>query len=87
MPCVRALSFCASLWRWLPVATPSSAPCPTATIPSRRSPSPGGRPSSQFLAQVHDAACRGFGTVLGPGYNAAHADHFDLQMGGFGICR
>lgn len=40
-----------------------------------------------FLAQVHDAACRRFGTVLGPDYNAAHADHFHLQMGGFGICR
>ncbi|HEY9549063.1 MAG TPA: extensin family protein [Kiloniellaceae bacterium] len=40
-----------------------------------------------FLAQVHDAACRRFGTVLGPDYNAVHADHFHLQMGGFGICR
>lgn len=40
-----------------------------------------------FLRQVHEAACGRFATVLGPDYNAAHADHFHVDMGGFGLCR
>ncbi|MEC8937804.1 MAG: extensin family protein, partial [Pseudomonadota bacterium] len=28
-----------------------------------------------------------FGNVLGPEYNAAHADHFHLGMRGFRLCR
>lgn len=40
-----------------------------------------------FLRDLHDGACRFFRTVLGPDYNAAHADHLHLDMGGFNICR
>lgn len=44
-----------------------------------------------FLHAAHDAACDAFGTVLGPDYNAAHADHIHLDQGGgrigWGVCR
>lgn len=33
----------------------------------------------QFLRTVLRSACRRFGTVLGPDYNAAHHDHFHLE--------
>jgi hypothetical protein len=36
--------------------------------------------TSAFLHQVHDDACGIFGTVLGPDANAAHRDHFHLDM-------
>ena len=45
---------------------------------------------ARFLRQVRDGACRAFGTVLSPDYNAAHRDHFhfDQQSRGFGgVCR
>jgi hypothetical protein len=35
---------------------------------------------SVFLHRVHDDACDIFGTVLGPDANAAHHDHFHLDM-------
>ncbi len=42
----------------------------------------------RFLRVIHDAACRRFATVLGPGYNALHANHFHLDMGRRpGLCR
>lgn len=41
----------------------------------------------QFLREIHRGACRSFATVLGPEYNAAHANHFHLAMGGFSLCR
>lgn len=40
-----------------------------------------------FLREARDGACDIFGNVLGPDYNAAHADHFHLGMRGFGVCR
>jgi len=43
-----------------------------------------------FLHRARDEACRVFGTVLSPDYNAAHADHFhfDQAARGFGgVCR
>ncbi len=42
-----------------------------------------------FLRRVRDGACNSFSTVLSPDYNAAHADHFHLDMrGGWGgACR
>ncbi|MCR0982142.1 extensin-like domain-containing protein [Roseomonas populi] len=49
-----------------------------------------GAPSSgsgDFLRAVRDSACRVFGAVLGPDYNAAHRDHFHLDRGGWGTCR
>ncbi|RZL91663.1 MAG: extensin family protein [Variovorax sp.] len=40
-----------------------------------------------FLRDAHAGACRFFDGVLGPGYNAVHADHFHLEVGGFHGCR
>jgi hypothetical protein len=34
-----------------------------------------------FLKRLHASACKRFGTVLGPNYNAAHANHFHFDMG------
>lgn len=41
----------------------------------------------RFLRLIHASACRRFGTVLGPDYNAAHANHFHFDMSGQGYCR
>lgn len=40
-----------------------------------------------FFAEIRDEACRWFETVLGPDYNALHANHFHLQSRGWGTCR
>lgn len=43
-----------------------------------------------FLHRARDEACRVFGTVLSPDYNAAHADHLHLDQaarGLGGVCR
>lgn len=42
---------------------------------------------SRFLREVRDGACRTFRGVLSPDYNAAHHDHFHLDMGPFNMCR
>lgn len=44
-------------------------------------------PEAQFLREVRDAACDSFRGSLGPDYNAAHRDHFHLDMGLFRLCR
>lgn len=41
----------------------------------------------EFLRIVHKSACKRFGTVLGPEYNAAHEDHFHMESGGKSFCR
>ncbi len=41
----------------------------------------------EFLRVVHSSACKRFGTVLGPEYNRAHADHFHLEGTGSSFCR
>ena len=33
-----------------------------------------------FLRRLHQSACKRFGTVLGPDYNGAHANHFHFDM-------
>ena len=43
--------------------------------------------SRDFLRALHKSACRRFGTVLGPDYNAAHYNHFHFDMSGNGYCR
>ncbi len=43
--------------------------------------------SAEFLRQVQQAACRRFNTTLGPEYNAAHRDHFHVDMGLWRMCR
>jgi hypothetical protein len=40
----------------------------------------GDTPESRFLKEIHAGACKIFGTVLGPEANAAHRDHFHLDM-------
>jgi hypothetical protein len=48
----------------------------------------GGDPATrEFLRVVHRSACKRFGTVLGPQYNAAHEDHFHLEGTGATFCR
>ncbi|UVJ45116.1 extensin family protein [Pseudomonas sp. LS1212] len=42
---------------------------------------------AEFLHQVHSGACKTFSSVLGPDYNAAHRDHFHVDMGGWSVCR
>lgn len=34
----------------------------------------------EFLRRLHKSACKRFGTVLGPDYNGAHANHFHFDM-------
>ncbi|MDU9393113.1 extensin family protein [Pseudomonas sp. zfem002] len=47
----------------------------------------GDGPKAQFLREVRDGACESFNTVLGPDYNAAHHNHFHLDMGRWRVCR
>lgn len=47
----------------------------------------GGGAEADFLHAVHRAACRWFPGVLGPDYNALHADHFHFESGGWTFCR
>lgn len=48
---------------------------------------PGGEPRAGYLRALRDGACRSFTTVLSPDYNAAHADHFHMDMSGWNSCR
>ena len=41
----------------------------------------------KFLRVVRESACKRFGTVLSPDYNAAHADHLHLEFGDSSFCR
>lgn len=47
----------------------------------------GSADDAEFLRQVHQNACKYFNTVLGPAYNAAHRNHFHVDMGGWAVCR
>jgi hypothetical protein len=40
-----------------------------------------------FLKEIHQSACKRFKTTLGPDYNAAHYNHFHLDMGRGPFCR
>lgn len=42
---------------------------------------------ARFLRLARDGACKAFSVTLGPEYNAAHHDHFHLDMGLFRLCR
>ncbi|MGE1155011.1 extensin family protein [Pseudomonas kitaguniensis] len=48
---------------------------------------PGQGDSARFLRQVRDGACDDFNGVLSPDYNAAHRNHFHLDMGRWWVCR
>lgn len=41
----------------------------------------------QFLQVIHASACRRFGTVLSPDYNAAHRNHLHLEDDHANFCR
>ncbi|EZP52477.1 extensin family protein [Sphingomonas sp. RIT328] len=41
----------------------------------------------RFLSTIHASACKRFGTVLSPGYNAAHRNHLHLEDDRAGVCR
>ncbi|MGU3540656.1 extensin-like domain-containing protein [Methylobacterium sp. A54F] len=60
------------------------APIPVAAMPD-------GTPEGRFLDAVRSRACGFFRTVLGPGSNAAHANHFHLdereRSGGHRLCQ
>lgn len=49
----------------------------------------GSREEREFLRIVQQSACRRFGTVLGPDYNAAHHDHIHVEgvIEGSSYCR
>lgn len=42
---------------------------------------------ARFLRLVQAAACDSFNVTLGPEYNAAHRDHFHVDMGMWRMCR
>ncbi|MEX5585228.1 extensin family protein [Pseudomonas lurida] len=48
---------------------------------------PGEGDKARFLRQVRDSACDDFNVVLSPDYNAAHRNHFHLDMGRWWVCR
>ena len=41
----------------------------------------------RFFGAIHTSACKRFGLVLSPDYNAAHRDHLHLQVGGHTACK
>ena len=43
--------------------------------------------TQQFLRTTHASACKRFGTVLSPDYNAAHANHLHLEDDHAAFCR
>lgn len=47
----------------------------------------GTREEREFLRLIHASACKRFGTVLGPDYNAAHRNHFHVELGSGSFCR
>ena len=47
----------------------------------------GARTKRKFLRETRSAACDIFRVTLSPDYNAAHADHFHLDMGPGSSCR
>lgn len=44
-------------------------------------------PVRRFFAAIHASACKRFGTVLSPDYNAAHHDHLHLEDDHKSFCR
>lgn len=48
---------------------------------------PGQTRDAQFLRQLRDGACEAFSVVLSPDYNAAHRNHFHVDVGRWSVCR
>jgi hypothetical protein len=69
----------------VPTAVAKAAPAAPPAAPKPEAPAlpvsqPGSDANSKFVKAVHDEACNVFGTVLGPEANAAHKNHFHLDM-------
>jgi hypothetical protein len=64
----------------LGLADPSRLGGPKAASGAQPAPADGLGGKAQFLRAVHRAACKTFGTVLGPEANHAHKNHFHLDM-------
>lgn len=47
----------------------------------------GTKKEKKFLRDIRDSACKVFSVVLSPDYNAAHYDHFHIDMGPSQSCR
>jgi hypothetical protein len=47
----------------------------------------GAGPEGEFLREAFSRSCEVFDVALGPGYDAAHADHFHFDVGGRQVCR
>jgi hypothetical protein len=62
-----------------PVTAAKAEPAPTASS-SPAAAEPKRDPKTEFVIFLHEDACRRFGTVLGPEANAAHKNHFHLDM-------
>ncbi|MEC9367793.1 MAG: extensin family protein [Pseudomonadota bacterium] len=64
-----------------PAPEAPSGVAPRPVLPEAPPPSPEPPdPRTLFLRHAHKTACRMFGTVLGPEANAAHKDHFHLDL-------
>lgn len=66
---------------------PASNVVPAAAAAAAAGDPPGETPEATFLRAVRDGACDVFHGVLGPDFNAAHRNHFHLDMGRQRICR
>ena len=66
---------------------PAASAAPTATAAAASASGGVGEPAALFLGEVQRGACGYFDGVLGPGYNAAHRDHFHLDRGPYRVCR
>lgn len=42
---------------------------------------------AEFLRQLRNGACESFSVVLSPDYNAAHRNHFHVDVGRWSVCR
>ncbi len=65
-----------------PVSPVKATPAPPAPADDAAAPTSEAKPDpkSAFVVFLHDDACKRFGTVLGPNANAAHKNHFHLDM-------
>jgi hypothetical protein len=63
-----------------PAVTPAKAESAAPPSPPPVAKEPELDREAQFVTFLHEDACRRFGTVLGPDANAAHKNHFHLDM-------
>lgn len=86
----RRISVARDWHRAAPTGPPAATSPADVTGPAARAQGPALpalAPEALFLRALHKGACRHFDGVLGPDYNAAHADHLHLERGGWRSCR